>query len=174
MMDLGRVLIYLNNHGRLRVVFDPNQTNFRDKDFLNVDWSEFYQVSKEGIQKNAPYPRGNNFKLNLFVETSHADSQSNWRSQTVILIYVNRSPIIWFSKRQNTVEIARYVLVTIKVSLLKSEDVHGLCLSNANVIIIFVVTLEILIRLRDIFILKNNALCVTLLYTKSLTPCVTF
>ena len=51
MMDLGRVLIYLNNHGRLRVVFDPNQTNFRDKDFLNVDWSEFYQVSKEGIQK---------------------------------------------------------------------------------------------------------------------------
>ena len=33
--------------------------------------------------------------------------------------------------------IARYILVTIKVSLLKSEDVHRICPSNANVIIIF-------------------------------------
>ena len=36
--------------------------------------------------------------------------------------------------------IARYVLVNIKISMLKSEDVHRLCPSDANVIIIFVLS----------------------------------
>jgi len=30
------------------------------------------------------------------------------RSQTGILIFVNRAPIIWYSKRQNTVEVSTF------------------------------------------------------------------
>ena len=39
-----------------------------------------------------------------FVDADHAGCQVTRRSHTVVLIFVNRAPILWYSKRQNTVE----------------------------------------------------------------------
>ena len=39
-----------------------------------------------------------------FVDAKHAAEKLTRRSQTGILIFCNRYPIIWFSKRQNSVE----------------------------------------------------------------------
>ena len=41
---------------------------------------------------------------NCFVDAKHAAEKVTRRSQTGILIFCNRYPIIWFSKRQNSVE----------------------------------------------------------------------
>jgi hypothetical protein len=42
------------------------------------------------------------------VDADHAGNQVTRRSHTGILIFCNRAPIIWFSKRQNTVETSTF------------------------------------------------------------------
>ena len=43
-----------------------------------------------------------------FVYSDHAGDKVTRRSQTGILIFVNRAPIVWYSKRQNTVEMSTF------------------------------------------------------------------
>jgi hypothetical protein len=40
----------------------------------------------------------------LFVDSDHAGEQFTRRSRTGFVIYLNMAPIVWFSKRQPTVE----------------------------------------------------------------------
>ena len=42
--------------------------------------------------------------VNVFVDASHIGENLTYLSHIGILIYVNNTPIDWFSKRQNTVE----------------------------------------------------------------------
>jgi hypothetical protein len=42
--------------------------------------------------------------LRLFVDSDHAGEQFTRRSRTGCVIYLNMAPIVWFSKRQPTVE----------------------------------------------------------------------
>jgi hypothetical protein len=42
--------------------------------------------------------------MRLFVDSDHAGEQFTRRSRTGLLIYLNMAPIVWFSKRQRTVE----------------------------------------------------------------------
>ena len=46
--------------------------------------------------------------MSCFVDADHAGSQATRRSQTGVLIYVNCAPILWYSKRQNTVETSTF------------------------------------------------------------------
>ena len=48
--------------------------------------------------------RGESVTTTCFVDANHVGCRRTHRSHTGILIYVNRVPIIWWSKRQNTVE----------------------------------------------------------------------
>ena len=50
------------------------------------------------------HPRVRKYKITCFVDADHGGDQVTRRSRTGILIYVNKSPIIWYCKRQNTVE----------------------------------------------------------------------
>ena len=51
-----------------------------------------------------PEPRGKIMTTHCFVDANHATYKVPRRSQTGILIFCNRYPIIWFIKRQNSVE----------------------------------------------------------------------
>jgi hypothetical protein len=51
-----------------------------------------------------PKPLGKPVCISCFVDANHAGNVITCRSHTGILIYVQNAPIIWFSKRQNTVE----------------------------------------------------------------------
>ena len=42
--------------------------------------------------------------ISVFVDADHAGDRDTHCSFTGILIYVNRAPILWFSKKENTVE----------------------------------------------------------------------
>jgi hypothetical protein len=42
--------------------------------------------------------------LRLFVDSDHAGEQFTRRSKTGFVIYLNMAPIVWFSRRQPTVE----------------------------------------------------------------------
>jgi len=55
-----------------------------------------------------PEPRGNPVKMTAWVDSDHAGNLVTRRSQTGYLIFLNQSPIMWYSKRQNTVEASTF------------------------------------------------------------------
>ena len=51
-----------------------------------------------------PEPLGEGISISCFVDADHAGNKITRRSHTGIIIFVNSAPIVWYSKRQNTVE----------------------------------------------------------------------
>ena len=100
---------YLDNHPENVLTLDP-QEFFLSED-LRQDAAEkgramasLYVDAKEEIPPNAPEPCGCPVQVNCFVDSDHAGDRITRRSHTGIIAYVNKAPISWFSKRQNTVE----------------------------------------------------------------------
>ena len=65
---------------------------------------DIYTEAEDVIPHDMPRPRGEPVSISVFVDADHAGNQVTRRSHTGILIYCNLAPIMWFSKRQNTVE----------------------------------------------------------------------
>jgi hypothetical protein len=99
---------YLKTHSRSRIVLDDSKPLVDEQQFVQVDWTDFYPDAQEPIPPNAPAPRGNSVLLSCFVDADHAGNKLTRRSHTGIIIFCNRAPIIWFSKRQNTVETSTF------------------------------------------------------------------
>ena len=55
-----------------------------------------------------PEPKGHEVLISCFVDANHAGNVKDRRSQTSILIFVNKAPIHWYSKRQATVEVSTF------------------------------------------------------------------
>jgi hypothetical protein len=55
-----------------------------------------------------PEPLGNPVNIFAFVDTNHAGNVVTRRSHTGIIIFVQNSPILWLSRRQNTVETSTF------------------------------------------------------------------
>ena len=55
-----------------------------------------------------PESLGDPVQVLAFVDANHAGNMKSRRSHTGILIYINQAPIIWNSKRQNTVEASSF------------------------------------------------------------------
>ena len=55
-----------------------------------------------------PKPRGKFVYTHCFVDANHVGNKVTRRSQTGILIFVNKAPIITLSKRQNTVDTSTF------------------------------------------------------------------
>jgi len=46
--------------------------------------------------------------MSCYVDADHAGCRATRRSHSGILIFLNRAPILWYSKRQNTVETSTF------------------------------------------------------------------
>jgi hypothetical protein len=95
---------YLSLHPNARVVFDPTYPDVDMRAFVKTDWKPMYGYVKEVIPPNAPVTRGKALELSLFVGSDHTGEHFTRRSRTGFVIYLNMAPIVWFSKRQPTVE----------------------------------------------------------------------
>jgi hypothetical protein len=104
MEQVLHIFAYLKCHEQSNLVFDPRPVDWAPSTFTSCDWSTFYKDATEPIPPNAPPPRGQEVQINAFVDADHAGNRITRRSQTGILLYLNRAPIIWYSKAQNTVE----------------------------------------------------------------------
>ena len=64
-----------------------------------------------------PEPLGHPVTIHAFVDANHAGNVVTRRSHSGIIIFVNNAPIIWFCKRQNTVESSTFgsELVTMRI-----------------------------------------------------------
>jgi hypothetical protein len=119
------IFAYLKHHPRSTMVFDDTVPTYRGNRFLKCDWSEFYPDAAESLPGNMPEPRGKDVTMSCFVDADHAGCKETRRSHSGILLYVNRAPIMWYSKRQNTVEASTYgsELLAMRVAI---EMIEGL------------------------------------------------
>jgi hypothetical protein len=120
------IFAYLKHHKQSKMVFDDTEPVFNDAVFKVCDWSEFYPDAKEAIPHNVPKARGNGVVTSCFVDADHAGCKATRRSHTGVIIYVNKAPILWYSKRQNTVETSTFgsKYCAIKIAIDMIEGLH--------------------------------------------------
>ena len=90
-----------------RIVFDASIPYIDERIFnTNEDgaWKDFYPDAEEMRPLNAPEPRGKSISSTCYTDADHAGNLMTRRSHSGIIIYLNNTPVIWYSKRQNTVE----------------------------------------------------------------------
>ena len=94
----------LKSHPKRKLGFDPAHPAINENRFKDCDWAYFYWDEIKTIPVKKPVPRGNCMPTHLFVDENHSGDTNTRRSHNSILLFCNKAPIIWFSKRYNLVE----------------------------------------------------------------------
>ena len=100
---------YLETHSTNELTFDPQQyylspSILQDASEKGRAMASLYKDATDEVPPNAPEPRGKAVQINCFVDADHAGDRITRRSHTGILLYVNKAPVSWYSKKQTTVE----------------------------------------------------------------------
>jgi hypothetical protein len=121
-----RIFAYLKMHDRSKLVFDPSTPNIDAQRFIKYDWEDFYHGAKEAIPPNMPEPRGRTAEIHVLVDADHAGDRVTRPFHTGIIIFLNRAPIIWYSKKQNTVETSTFgsEFIAMRTALELIETLH--------------------------------------------------
>jgi hypothetical protein len=99
------IFAYLSLVPSTKIVFDPTTPYLDENCFQHdVDWKPFYGDIKEEKPLDVPTPLGIPVEVVCFVDANHAGNMITRRSQTGIIIFIQNAPILWYSKKQNTVE----------------------------------------------------------------------
>jgi hypothetical protein len=69
------VFAYLGIHHNTRVAFDPTYPAVDMGTFIKIYWKSMYGDVKEMIPSDAPFPRGKEVDMRLFVDSDHAGEQ---------------------------------------------------------------------------------------------------
>ena len=110
------IFAFLNSNECPELCFDPTKLNITEPTILPQERAEakakvmrsMYPDAIDFLPPNMPPALGKSVQINAFVDADHAGELTTRRSQTGILIYGNMAPLIWFSKRQNTVEASTF------------------------------------------------------------------
>ena len=95
---------YLKANPKLKLYLDPQHPQVDERSFQSYDWYDFYRDAKEAVPGDMLPPRGESVSMHCFVDSDHAGNTVTRRSQTGLGLFVNRAPIVGYSKCQNTVE----------------------------------------------------------------------
>ena len=94
-----RIFGCLKKVPKRRLFFNPQKPTILEDRFQKFDWEDFYSDTQKKIPLDMPKPRGKSVSTHCFVDASHAGNKTTRRSMTGILMFVNRAPIIWYSRR---------------------------------------------------------------------------
>ena len=103
-----RIFGYLKHHLKGRILFDVSEPNYDGLNFIDPDWSDYYPGACEDIPDDAPSPKVPPVKITTYCDASHGSDYVNRRGVTGVLMCVGKTPIKWYSKKQNTVETSTY------------------------------------------------------------------
>ena len=119
------IFAYLKQYSSSKLVFDDTLPYVDEGRFEECDWSEFYPDAAEAIPKDAPEARGKAVSMFCFCDDDHAGCKQTRKSHTGVIIFINRAPILWYSKRQNTVETSTFgsEIVALRIAI---EMIKGL------------------------------------------------
>jgi hypothetical protein len=113
------IFAYLATHPSGTIVFDAT-TPILDEDSFHhdADWKPFYGNVQEEQPSDMPYALGLPVSMACFVDANHAGNVLTRRSHTGIIIFIQNAPILWYSKKQNTVESSTFgsELVALRVA----------------------------------------------------------
>ena len=88
------------------------------------DFKVIYRDAKEELSPRMPLPRGRPVETCAYVDASHAANKKTRRSHSGYVIFVNRAPVIWYSKKQNTIEASTFGLEFIAMKACVEAIVH--------------------------------------------------
>jgi hypothetical protein len=87
--------------------------------FCHGDRKDFYGDVIEDNPPNMPVPLGNPIQMSCFVDADHAGNKVTWRLHTGVFILLNNTPVIAFSKQQNTCESSTYGSELVAMQIVK-------------------------------------------------------
>ena len=110
MVQALHIFAYLKRKPKLTLYYEPgfprmDYSNFRTK---QEDFLEHYRDATEPMPHHQPRKRGPTVTTTEFVDASHAANRKTRKSHTGYLIFINRAPIIWYRKRQKTVDTSSF------------------------------------------------------------------
>jgi hypothetical protein len=115
------IFAFLKKHPKLTLYMSPELPRIEYGDFRanREDFTEIYRDAEELLPHRMPVPRGRSITLTAFVDASHAANTVTRRSHSGYVIFLNRAPVVWYSKRQNTVETSTFSseFIALKVCL---------------------------------------------------------
>jgi hypothetical protein len=97
---------YLKQYPKKSLYFNPGCILVPHECFQKFDWADFYKDAHKEIPLDAPEPQGHVVLISYFVDADHAANRQT--GKTGILCFLNKAPISWCSKRQNTVELSTF------------------------------------------------------------------
>jgi hypothetical protein len=100
------IYTYMNQHSRSKLVLDASCVPIPEGE--KQQWTSFYPDAKEALADDMPQPRGRSMQMIVFADADHAGDRVTRRSRTGILLYLNRAPILWYTKKQNSVETSTF------------------------------------------------------------------
>lgn len=110
MKEILHIIAYLDKKPKLTLYMDPDEPVLDYSTFNNdsSEFKEFYREAEEEIPHRMPRARGKAVVTTAFVDASHAANKKTRRSHSGHILFVNRAPVKWYSKRQNTVETSAF------------------------------------------------------------------
>lgn len=109
--QLLHIFAFLKKNPKLTLYFDPTEPVLDPgmfKDDSPEVFQEIYRDAREEIPPHMPEPRGRRVTTTAYADASHAANKVTRRSHSGYILFVNRAPISWYSKRQNTVEASTF------------------------------------------------------------------
>jgi len=108
--QLLHIFAYLRKHPKVTLYLSPELPNMNYDSFQTRkdDFAEIYRDAEETMPHRMPVPRGRSVISTAFVDASHAANKKTRRSHTGYVVFLNRAPIVWYSKRQQTVETSTF------------------------------------------------------------------
>ena len=108
MEEVLHIFAYLKKKPKLTLYFNPDDPvideNIFSEHSKEDDFKELYRDAEEQMPDRMPTPLGPPVNITAFVDASHASNKVTRRSHTGFVLFVQRAPVIWYSKRQSTVE----------------------------------------------------------------------
>ena len=116
MVQAMHIFSFLKNSQSMDLCYDPTKLNVKESTIIPDETAagraatmkSMYPDAEDLLPSNAPPPLGRSVQINSFVDADLAGELTTRRSQTGILIFLCMAPILWYSKRQNTVECSTF------------------------------------------------------------------
>jgi hypothetical protein len=96
------IFAYLKSHERSKLLLDPKY--LKHEPVKAPQWTDFYKDAAEILPPDMPEPLGKEVQMTTFVDSDHAGDKVTRRSRTGVIVFLNSAPIVWYSKKQNSIE----------------------------------------------------------------------
>ena len=109
MQAMQRIYGYLAHFSKRQVVYDTRMPKHQDEKVTKYDgWKEMYPDATEEMPPGMPIPKGNSVRISAYFDADHAGCLQTRRSTSGMIMFLNGTPVKWYSKRQSTVESSTY------------------------------------------------------------------